>query len=331
MAEHAVGIRTLGDAFYLRNRALDVLEEARIETDADPPAAAADVRRRRRRIDGRRGRGRAAGPRRACRREASATSEPRAPGRARPRPVDGPVGARRAGSVGMPRRSSATPASTCGWAAGSRRVDVDRRRARRRPSISAATVVSTVGNAPNPVIARHPDARDERGWPTPDATFALPGRRERLGARRLRIDRRSQDRPADAGDGPARHPRRPARRPQRPRGARRQAADAVLVRSARDARLDRAGSRPSARSWGSRSADCSAGSCGGRYYLLRLPTLDRRIRVALDWTLDLVLKHDIVEIGVRRTRARPGEIPGEAFGEPVSMGARPEAPDELVL
>ena len=33
MAEHAIGIRTLGDAFYLRNRALDVLEEARLETD----------------------------------------------------------------------------------------------------------------------------------------------------------------------------------------------------------------------------------------------------------------------------------------------------------
>ncbi len=67
------------------------------------------------------------------------------------------------------------------------------------------------------------------------------------------------------------------------------------------------------------------------YYLLRLPTLDRRIRVAIDWALDLVLKHDIVEIGVRRTRAHPGEVPGEAPGEPMSIGARPEAPDELVL
>ena len=67
------------------------------------------------------------------------------------------------------------------------------------------------------------------------------------------------------------------------------------------------------------------------YYLLRLPTLDRRIRVAIDWTLDLILKHDIVEIGVRRTRARPGEAPGELPGEPVSIGARPETTDELTL
>ena len=59
------------------------------------------------------------------------------------------------------------------------------------------------------------------------------------------------------------------------------------------------------------------------YYLLRLPTLDRRIRVALDWTLDLVLKHDIVEIGVRRTRAHPGEVPGEASGRAGLDGGAP--------
>ena len=67
------------------------------------------------------------------------------------------------------------------------------------------------------------------------------------------------------------------------------------------------------------------------YYLLRLPTLDRRIRVAIDWTLDLLLARDIVEISVRRTRSTPGEAPGEIPGEPVSIGARPEASDELTL
>ncbi|HSK96749.1 MAG TPA: FAD-dependent oxidoreductase, partial [Euzebyales bacterium] len=33
MAEHALGVRTLGDAFYLRNRALAMLEEAATEPD----------------------------------------------------------------------------------------------------------------------------------------------------------------------------------------------------------------------------------------------------------------------------------------------------------
>src|SRR4029453_6939421 len=44
--------------------------------------------------------------------------------------------------------------------------------------IRTATVVSTVGNAPNPVLASLgavQGALDERGWMTPDATFAVPG------------------------------------------------------------------------------------------------------------------------------------------------------------
>lgn len=32
------------------------------------------------------------------------------------------------------------------------------------------------------------------------------------------------------------------------------------------------------------------------YYLLRLPTLDRRVRVAIDWTLDLIFPRDIVKL-----------------------------------
>src|SRR5688572_11123484 len=35
MADHAIGVRTLGDAFYLRNRALALLEEASNEPDPD--------------------------------------------------------------------------------------------------------------------------------------------------------------------------------------------------------------------------------------------------------------------------------------------------------
>src|SRR3954468_3838416 len=35
MAEHGITVRTLSDAIYLRNRALEMLEEARVETDPD--------------------------------------------------------------------------------------------------------------------------------------------------------------------------------------------------------------------------------------------------------------------------------------------------------
>src|SRR4029078_10561607 len=44
--------------------------------------------------------------------------------------------------------------------------------------IRTTTVVSTVGNAPNPVLASLGTAQgalDERGWGTPDATFGGPG------------------------------------------------------------------------------------------------------------------------------------------------------------
>jgi NADH dehydrogenase len=67
------------------------------------------------------------------------------------------------------------------------------------------------------------------------------------------------------------------------------------------------------------------------YYLLRLPSLERRVRVAVDWTLELFLAHDVTEINMRRSRTRPGETPGEQPGEPVSAGARTDAGEEIVV
>ncbi|MEO6836234.1 MAG: NAD(P)/FAD-dependent oxidoreductase [Candidatus Tumulicola sp.] len=42
------------------------------------------------------------------------------------------------------------------------------------------------------------------------------------------------------------------------------------------------------------------------YYLLRLPGLDRRLRVAFDWTLDLLFPRDIAELRVDTQRASAG-------------------------
>jgi hypothetical protein len=53
--------------------------------------------------------------------------------------------------------------------------------------------------------------------------------------------------------------------------------------------------------------------------------------VALDWALELFIAHDVTEINMRRTRTRPGEAVGEIEGEPVSIGARSDASDELVV
>jgi len=49
-------------------------------------------------------------------------------------------------------------------------------------------------------------------------------------------------------------------------------------------------------------------------YLMKLPGLDRKVRVATDWTLDLFLKPDIVQLktdrtlGVRREYFEPGQV-----------------------
>jgi NADH dehydrogenase len=40
------------------------------------------------------------------------------------------------------------------------------------------------------------------------------------------------------------------------------------------------------------------------YYLLRLPGLDRKVRVGLDWLLGLIFRRDIAELRVYTRRAR---------------------------
>ena len=43
------------------------------------------------------------------------------------------------------------------------------------------------------------------------------------------------------------------------------------------------------------------------YYLLRPPSLERRLRVAIDWTRELFLGHEVIRINMRRRgRGRSG-------------------------
>ena len=328
MAEHAVGIRTLGDAFYLRNRALDMLEEARIETDPD----------RRQRLltfvvvgGGSTGVEVAAElndlVNLAARSFRDVRLEPRVV-LVHGRPIVLSDLGERLGRYATKKLRDAHIDLRLERRV--RRVDIDRVELDDGTSIPAATVVSTVGNAPNPVLADIPTARDGRGWPTPDATFALPGVKNvwALGDC-ASISDPNTGRPMPAT---AQHAIR-----EGPHAARNvlAALDGQPQTPFAYGQLGMLVSVGRFKAVGEILGIKVSGLVGWflwrSYYLLRLPTLDRRIRVALDWTLDLVLKHDIVEIGVRRTRARPGEIPGEAPGEPVSIGARPEAPDELVL
>ncbi len=329
MAEHAVGIRTLGDAFYLRNRALEMLEEARVEPDPD---------RRERFLTFVVVGGGSTGVEVAAELkdllELAARSfhdvhlDPRVV-LVHGRPTVLSELGERLGRYTTRKLRDAGIDLRLGQRV--RRVEVDRVELDDGTIIPTATVVSTVGNAPNPALLRLPGAaRDDRGWLTPDATFAVPGLDNvwALGDCASIIDP-STGRPMPAT---AQHAIR-----EGPHAARN-------VLAALDGRLqtpfayDQLGMLVSVgrfkavgEVFGIKVSGLIGWFLWRSYYLLRLPTIDRRLRVAVDWTLDLVLQRDIVEIGVRRTRARPGETPGEMAGEPVSIGARPEAPDELVV
>ncbi|HET7026467.1 MAG TPA: NAD(P)/FAD-dependent oxidoreductase [Candidatus Limnocylindrales bacterium] len=328
MVEHGVGIRTLGDAFYLRNRALDMLEEARIEPDPE---------RRQRLLTFVVAGGGSTGVEVAAELKDLVELAARSFRDVRLEPRVVLVHSRsivlselgeRLGRYATKKLREAGLDLLLGRRVA--RVDVDRVQLDDGTTIAAATVVSTVGNAPNPALAAIPGPRDGRGWLRPDATFALPGVDNvwALGDCASIVDPKT-GRPMPAT---AQHAVR-----EGPHAARNVLA-ALEGRPQTPFDYGQLGMLVSVgrfKAVGDVLGVKVSGLLGWflwrSYYLLRLPTLDRRIRVAIDWTLDLILKHDIVEIGVRRTRARPGEVPGELPGEPVSIGARPETGEELTL
>ncbi len=327
MAEHAIGVRSLGDAFYLRNRALSMLEEAASETDpvrqktlltfvvvgggstgVEVAAELEDLLR-------------------TARRTFTTLPAPEVVLVHSRTHVLSEFG-ERLGRYATKKLARAGVRLILGRRLV--RVEADRVELDDGAVIATATVVSTVGNAPHPVVARLGSGVDEGGWVRPDATFAVPGldRVWALGDCASILDPRTG----------------------RPMPATAQHAVREGPHAARNILAVLDGSRPTPFDYGQQGMLVSLGRFNGvgqvlgvklsgfpawflwrSYYLLRLPSRDRRLRVALDWALELVLAHDVVEISMRRTRTRPGEEIGEVSGEPVSVGVRSEAREEIVL
>ena len=62
-------------------------------------------------------------------------------------------------------------------------------------------------------------------------------------------------------------------------------------------------------------------------YLAKLPRLEKKVRVALDWTLDILFSKDLVQFGARRARlpeasheAAPGMAPAPRYALPRPRG-----------
>ena len=327
MADHAVGVRSLGDAFYLRNRALAMLDEAMSESDpAQRDALLTFV------VVG----GGSTGVEVAAElhdllrnaHETFATLPPPRVVLVHSRPYVVPEFGERLGRYATRKLVRAGVRVILGR----RLANVERDHVELDDGtvIPASTVVSTVGNAPHPVVARLDGAVDAAGWVTPDATFAVPGL-ERVWA---------------VGDlASITDPRT-----GRPMPATAQHAVREGPHLARNILAVLAGTPPTPFDYTQQGMLVSLGRYRGvgelrgvkvsgfvawalwrSYYLLRLPSLERRLRVLVDWTLELFLNHDVIGINMRRTRTRPGEAIGELEGEPVSVGARPDASIELVV
>jgi NADH dehydrogenase len=322
MAEHALGVRTLGDAFYLRNRALAMLEEAAAEADPD----------RRRQLltfvvvgGGSTGVEVAAELHdlvRNARRTMAGLAEPEVI-LVHARPVVVPEFGDRLSRYATRKLAQSGVRLLLGRRlerVGETSVELDD-----GTVIPTATVVSSVGNAPHPVVAR---LAGGDGWIKPDTTFAVPGL-ERVWA--LGDCASIQD--------PATGRRMPSTAQHAIREGPHAAANVLAVLDGREPTpfsYDQLGMLVSLGRFkgvgellGVKVSGFLAWFLWRSYYLMRLPSWDRRVRVALDWTLELLLGHDVTEISMRRTRTRPGESPGEVPGEPVSVGARPDTHDEL--
>ena len=327
MAEYAIGVRTLGDAFYLRNRALSMLEDAATEPDPERRRALLTFV-----VVG----GGSTGVEVAAELEDLVRTAARTfPSGIEPRVVLVhsrayvlPEFGKRLGVYATRRLREAGVEMILGRRL--TRVDVDRVTLDDRTTIPTATVVGTVGNAPHPVAARLAGATDERGWIRPDPTFAVPGleRVWALGDCASIVDPRTGGpMPATAQhairEGPHAARNILAALDGQPQTPFDYAQVGMLVSLGRF--------RGVGEVFGVKVSGFLAWFLWRSYYLLRLPSLERRLRVALDWTLELFLAHDVVEINLRRTRTRPGEDPGELPGEPVAAGSRPDARDEIVI
>ena len=327
MAEHAIGVRSLGDAFYLRNRALSMLEEAANEPDADRQAALLTFV-----VVG----GGSTGVEvaaeledllRTARRTFATLPTPHVV-LVHSRGYVVPEFGERLGRYATKKLVQAGVRVILGRRL--TRVEPDRVELDDGSEIRTATVVSTVGNAPNPILAQLDGASDAGGWLKPDATFAVRGL-ERVWA---------------LGDVASITDPRTGR----PMPATAQHAVREGPHAARNILAVLSGGSPTPFDYDQQGMLVSLGRFRGvgeilgikisgflawflwrGYYLLRLPSFERRVRVAIDWTLELFLGHDVIGINMRRTRTRPGESIGEIEGEPVSVGARSGGNDEIVV
>ena len=169
------------------------------------------------------------------------------------------------------------------------------------PRSRAGTVVCTIGNTTDPLIAGS-GLPLEHGRIRTDSDMRVIGKGQCLGDRRLCPGAQRLRRAALADSGAVRRSAgaaaRAKHRPAAPRVCRR----ARSVTAPWGCSPRSAGAMRWARCWDSRSTGFSPGFMWRGIYLAKMPTLARKVQIAFDWAWDLLFPRDICEISPRDTR-----------------------------
>ena len=178
--------------------------------------------------------------------------------------------------------------------------------------IPTRTLVSTVPSGPNPLVAMLP-LKMERGRVVVDATLAVP---EHPGVWAVGDCAYIRDaRSGEACPPTAQHATREAQCVARNIVAALRGEPATPFSFKALGKMGALGRRSAvAEIFGFKVSGFLAWWLWRTIYLMKLPGLDRKLRVATDWTLDLVLPPDIVQLkteralGVRREYFEPGQV-----------------------
>lgn len=186
--------------------------------------------------------------------------------------------------------------------------------------LSTRTVIWCAGIQPNPLIASLNLPTDERGWILCEPDLRVTGHSNLWGIGDCAVNPGPDGRPYPAT---AQHAIREAA------AAARNIASSISGKPTSPCVIHDAGSLAAlgcrtgvARVFGVRLAGFPAWFLWRTVYLLKMPRFSRKVRVALDWTLDLFFRRDIVQIGV----TQPAYVPKPVSPPPSTPAAQPQSP-----
>ncbi|MHC4107394.1 MAG: NAD(P)/FAD-dependent oxidoreductase [Planctomycetota bacterium] len=186
-------------------------------------------------------------------------------------------------------------------------VEPDRARLSDGHSLAARTVIWCAGIEPNPLIKELPVPRDERGYILCERDLRVQGMDNvwAIGDAAVNLDGHGRAYPATAE-----HAVRQGAHLARNLAA---ALDGQPIKPCNihsKGTLAALGCRTGvAKVFGISLSGFPAWWLWRTVYLLKMPGLSRKVRVALDWTIDLIFSRDYVQLGVHRASARRASEP----------------------